>query len=463
MKPNIILITIDALRADRPNTSNIDQLAKESIVFSNAFATGPGTPYSFPSILTSTYPLDYHGPRKIDKPRVMISDAFKWAGYFTAAFHSSAYLSEFFGYNQGWDCFEEIFPPPKNLILSPKKGITLRKRGALFSFRLFLINCFLKLTFKFFPPLFFWASYLNYRVKGFFLKEAEKKNGDFDEAVQNFISSYPHKDKPLFFWVHYMDVHRYNDSLKKTNLSFSEYLGITLPGFVSDYYSSANIFFKKFSKKYLLSSSIKLYDGAVREVDRKIGELLADFKKKGLYENSVVCLASDHGEEFLEHQGADHITDKLYNELLKVPLLIKIPGRKPETVAHKVSLIDLASTLLSLAGINPPAAFKGQNLLENRRDLIFHQSGWAESRIEKWVEVSKIAECKVACQTEDWKYILDHGDNREEIYNLKDDPQEQVNLAEKELETLFEMRRIVQEFEKNNPPLALIKENEAVF
>ena len=78
-RPNLILITIDALRADhlgfmgyeKDTSPNIDSLAKESIVFKNAFAVGPTTPYSFPSILTSTYPLDYQGPREIKKPRVI--------------------------------------------------------------------------------------------------------------------------------------------------------------------------------------------------------------------------------------------------------------------------------------------------------------------------------------------------------------------------------------------------------
>ncbi len=117
-KPNIILITVDCLRADRlgfmgyqKNISrNIDGLAKESVVFTQAFATGSSTPYSFPSILTSTYALDYQGP-KIEKPRVLISESFKNAGYITAAFHANPFLSDFFGYNQGWDYFEDVTLP----------------------------------------------------------------------------------------------------------------------------------------------------------------------------------------------------------------------------------------------------------------------------------------------------------------------------------------------------------------
>jgi arylsulfatase A-like enzyme len=108
-KPNIILITVDSLRADHLGymgygkgiSPNIDKLAGESVVFNNAFAVGPVTPHSFPSILTSTYPLDYQGPRKIERPRKLISEVLKEKGFITAAFHSNAYLSNFFGYNRG--------------------------------------------------------------------------------------------------------------------------------------------------------------------------------------------------------------------------------------------------------------------------------------------------------------------------------------------------------------------------
>lgn len=467
MKPNIILITVDALRADHlgfmgypQNISpNIDELARESTVFESAFAAGPGTPYSFPSILTSTYPLDYHGPRKIAEPRIMLSQVLREQGYLTAAFHSSVYLSDFFGYNQGWDYFNEIFPPLKNLVLSKEKGISRKKTSFFTKLKRFFVKFFLKLSLNSFPVLFFLADYLNFKIKSFSQKNASvsSASSSLSQIAKDFIRS-RNSGEQFFFWIHYMDVHAYDDRPRDKSINFQEFLGKKLPVLAADYYFSSSVFFKKFCQKYL-KLSLSLYDEAIRKTDEKIGRLLTVLKQKGFYENSIICLASDHGEEFLEHQGADHITDKLYNELLKVPLLIKVPGKNSEVVKEKVSLIDLAPTLLSLAGVNPPPSFKGKNIFGNSRQTLFHQSGWAEGKIEKWVEVSKIAECKVACQTEDWKYILDHGDNKEEIYNLKKDPGEQVNLAQKEPEMLLKMRQIVQEFEKENPPLSLLKVN----
>lgn len=466
-KPNIILITIDALRADQlgfmgyeKNISpNIDKLAQESAVFENAFATGPGTPYSFPSILTSTYPLDYKGPRKIEKPRIMLSQVLKEQGYTTAAFHSSAYLSSFFGYDRGWDFFEELFTPPKNIIFSPEKGIISKRKGAAFAFRQFLINCFIKITLNSCPIFFFWVFYLNYKIKttkNVFKKQIAASNPiSFDKTIRDFVFFMKIQPAPFFLWVHYMDVHRYNDFPQEKNVSFSDFLGRVLPVFISDHYSSSNIFFKKFARKYL-KYSLNLYHLAIGKLDEKIGKLLEFLKKNELYDDSIICLAADHGEEFLEHQGTDHITDKLYNELLKAPLLIKIPGQLPQKIGEKVSLIDLAPTLCELAGVKPPEAFKGNNFFNHNREIIFHQSGWAsEDKIEKWVEVEKVSECSVACQDNDWKYILKHGSGQEELYNLRQDPKEKKNLVATEKKIVSEMREKVKEFERKNPPLPL--------
>jgi membrane-anchored protein YejM (alkaline phosphatase superfamily) len=149
-KPNVILITVDALRADKLGfmgckkniTPNFDKFAEESVKFSNAFTTGSHTPYSFPAILTSTYPLDYQGPLKIERPRVMVSEVFKQQGFQTASFYSGPYLSDFFGYNKGWDFFKEItYPLPK--------GVGYKDTGFISFLRKFFINLFSKITLNF--------------------------------------------------------------------------------------------------------------------------------------------------------------------------------------------------------------------------------------------------------------------------------------------------------------------------
>jgi len=113
MSPNVILITIDCLRADhvgslgyaRPTTPHIDAIARRGTIFTQALSNGPKTSASFPSILTSTYPLMYGGTAYLAEDRTSIAEVLKNHGYSTVAFHSNPFLSSSYGYNKGFDTF----------------------------------------------------------------------------------------------------------------------------------------------------------------------------------------------------------------------------------------------------------------------------------------------------------------------------------------------------------------------
>jgi arylsulfatase A-like enzyme len=444
-KPNIILITIDSLRADHlgcmgyeKNVSpNIDKLAEESVVFTNAYATGPTTPCSFPSILTSTYPLDYQGPQKIKGPRVLISEVLKEQGYITAAFHSNPYLSNFFGYNQGWDFFEDI--TFSNSSFSEN----------------FFKKKFKKITASTFPQLLFLMMYLRYRFKKKAENELKIKASFLNQLVKDFIRSAKEEKSPFFVWIHYMDVHSPYLSQKSYYSSSKKYSYLELIGdFVSSTLHTYNTrairkFLKNNFRKYI-KKTLFFYDEAIKCVDYEIGKLLKFFKEENIYQNSIICLTSDHGDEFLEHGEIGH-SAKLYNELLYVPLLIKIPKRKNEMVNKKISLINLAPTLCDLAEIKTPPVFKGRSLFKEKEDLIFHQCGY--SKEDPYVGMKKLNRYKIACQSDTWKYIFDYGSGEEELYDLSKDRKEQNNLLKFESEILFQMRKRVEKFKEENPPL----------
>ena len=115
---NILLITIDALRADhvgyygykRKTSPAIDKLAKQSIVFKNAFSNGPFTPAAFPSILASVYPLQYGNYTPLPKQATLVSEVLKKAKYKTAGFHSNPYLSKFNPANPLLRCRNTLIP-----------------------------------------------------------------------------------------------------------------------------------------------------------------------------------------------------------------------------------------------------------------------------------------------------------------------------------------------------------------
>lgn len=109
-------------------------------------------------------------------------------------------------------------------------------------------------------------------------------------------------------------------------------------------------------------SPFREYEGAVRHADDAIGMLLGALDDKGLTERTVVIVTSDHGEAFGEHGNGHHGHD-LFDESVRVPLLVAIPGRHREDVGHPVGLIDVAPTMLTLAGVPVPASMEGYRLV----------------------------------------------------------------------------------------------------
>ncbi|MFH1181007.1 MAG: sulfatase [bacterium] len=458
-KPNIILITVDALRSDRLGflgcpkniSSNIDNLARESAVFTRAFSVGPNSPHSFPAILTSTYPLDFQGLYKIEKPRKILSEVLKEHGYVTAAFHSTPYLSDFFGYNRGWDFFEYI--------TSPVNPDFFPGQGKLAELKLYLKDSlkglFKKIAVNFYPKILFKLMYRRYLPKFKEENEPQIKAVFVNKIIKDFVLAAKAKEQPFFLFAHYMDVHSpYIPKEKDLSqpLSFAEFVSAWLPGYLG--YAKKRLF-RNFIKPYF-EMMVDSYDQGIKDLDGQLGSLFDFLKKEAVFQNSIICFTADHGEELLEHGEGFH-NAKLYNELLAVPLLIKIPGQGSQKIEKKVSQIDLPSTLCELAGIKPPANFKGKNIFESFREIIFHESGaGSKEKMNGWIEIEKLKECKFACQSDDWKYILDNPLKREELYCLEKDPKEQNDLSKSCPEVLVKMRKIMEDFQKENKPLSLL-------
>jgi len=140
----------------------------------------------------------------------------------------------------------------------------------------------------------------------------------------------------------------------------------------------------------------KLHNGEVAYVDYEVGRLLDGISQRGLDDNTIIVLISDHGEEFGDHDGFEH-GHTLYDELLHVPLIIGVPGFHPESeddsvsdaggrVTTRVRQIDIAPTLCELMGIQPDPAFVGKSLVallkgqqENDRPVLSQGNMWGPS------------------------------------------------------------------------------------
>jgi arylsulfatase A-like enzyme len=173
-----------------------------------------------------------------------------------------------------------------------------------------------------------------------------------------------------------------------------------------------------------------LYDGEVAFTDKEIGRLLEGLRTRAPGDEVVIVYSADHGDEFLDHGHWGH-GRHLYQELLHVPFAIRAPGCVPRRVGELVSLVDLAPTVLEAFGIAPPPSFEGQSLLP-----VLKGAPVTERPAQAETELTRDGTQRIAIREGRMKYLLAvprAGEPlrvvREELYDLRDDPGEQKNLA----------------------------------
>ncbi len=382
-KPNIVFITFDSGRADhlsfngyrKKTTPFLDSLAEKGVCFKNAFSTGPGSSVSFIGIFTSTYPLDYGGYSYVDRPRVLFPEALHEAGYTTIGVHSSPYLADYFGYNKGWDKFLYLNYFKKNAAaaspISPglrretAKAKVLKKTSESHRWlkeRIPLLATIFKATER---TLLFIRKIIKNSIDfrpAFFTAE------QINEETEKILDDVP--QEPLFLWVHYLDAHipygLFGRKGRGLARKFKYYI-CDWAGFLFGDFPPLLKLFVPFLKS--------TYDDSLSYVDENIKNIFESLERRGiLKDDTIVVIASDHGEVFLEHGKYGH-PQALYNVNVKVPLIFySRKGLEAKTVEAPVSLIDVAPTILDLAGAKRPDSFKGENVFNGERDVIVQAS-----------------------------------------------------------------------------------------
>lgn len=184
---------------------------------------------------------------------------------------------------------------------------------------------------------------------------------------------------------------------------------------------------------------IARYDGDIAYFDREIGRLFARLKERGMYENTLIVYTSDHGEAFWEHGRVGH-GDSLYEELLRVPLLLKLPALfgfprlAPPSGAEKgepVGQIDVMPTVLEFVGAEIPAEVQGMSLLP----LLYRGEYPEERPIFSEEILLQLGPYNLrSIRIGRWKLIVDHdlrrGEVHKELYDLAADPGETENLID---------------------------------
>ena len=379
---NVILLTIDALRRDALGcygnknglTPFIDSLQDKCIRFTKGQTIGPYTQASFPGLLTSSYYLEYGKPRGLAPERTLISEPLKQAGITTAAFHSNPYICAYLGWNRGWNIFYDSIEDE----VEPRIPYI---RGSIINTKL--------------------NNWLSSHIQG----------GEY---------------KPFFLWLHYMDIHEPYMPEKKYIDMVDSSVTISQDEMYSLFENT--ILKRDASDPGKVTILKKLYDIHVREVDIYAQEFFGILKRLDILKDSVVILTSDHGDEFNEHGGLSH-DDKMYSELIDIPLLIYDPNKdKGEICDTLVSNVDIPPTIVHLFGLEPVAGFTGYSLLPLEDYLdngvfgeAIDQRSQRGGNIDKDIYFYREGNLKIIYRAD-----LDTW----EIYDLKKDPRELNNIID---------------------------------
>jgi arylsulfatase A-like enzyme len=190
---------------------------------------------------------------------------------------------------------------------------------------------------------------------------------------------------------------------------------------------------------------IAAYDSEITYVDTYIGKILDKLAATGLDKNTVVVIVSDHGEAFMDHGKYFHGQD-LYEEILRVPLIIHVPGWPARRIDGNMSLVDVAPTLVDLFDITIPPDFEGISLLESMQGTAPIPAD--RPIFAELLPYTHLQEHHVAIIRGDYKLIRILTTGGEELYNLKQDPTEKTNLIDKDVEAARAMRAALDEWLK---------------
>lgn len=385
-RPNLLLISIDSLRADhlgsygypRDTSPAIDALAASGVRFENAMAQAPWTLPSHASLLTSLYPRSHGATDRKARlgPRTpSLAGALKKAGYQTHAIVSGTFMQAQFGLDAGFESYDDRI------------------------------------------------------AQGSHSKSHEVVTSpDIHERVVGFLDE---SEAPFFLFVHYWDVHYdYVAPAPYDTLFDPDYAGdVDSTRFIGNPAIRADMDPRD------LQHIVALYDGEIAWVDSHIALLMAELERRQLLHSTIVVLTSDHGDEFYEHGGKGH-QHSLYQELVHVPLIIRAPGLAPRTLETPVELVDVMPTLLDLMQLPAPTTMQGQTLAP----LL---TGDDTSHAAEPIQVSETTKARksrddsrksnASTVTQAGRKLIWFDEDRypPELYELGTDPSEQTNLYPK--------------------------------
>lgn len=383
---NVLVVLVDALRADAvgaygaspSRTPVLDGLARRGTVFLRAYSNAPKTVPSVASLFTATPPWvhrivagpgqDGEGLSYLSERLVLATEVLDGHGYYTGMVTTTGWITPEVNYDQGVDEYV----------------LTDRADAAVL------------------------------------------------EAAQEFVER--HREETFFAYVHLLDLHDYYHSERlfsepgRVPASISPALRSLSDAPPATIYRALRTEPERFTPADAAFLR-QAYERELAATDALIGRLLDAVERAGVLDDTLVVVTSDHGEQFLEHGHLVHGGNGLYEEVLRIPVLIAGPGVDPAVVETPMASIDLFPTLFDLLDIEVPEEFLGRSALAPPREepsVVVATSGSA------WKVI-----------TSRWSYIVSEKYDREELYDLESDPGEQRDLAKDLPEVRHEMSRLL--------------------
>ena len=409
-RPNVVLLTIDTLRADRLGcyghnarlTPNIDRLAYSGVQFEQAISGGSWTQAAFPVILTSSYSGMYGGCLgRLAPERPSPIETLASHGYSTGGFSTNLHLSRATGFDRGFHHFVELDPGEADPPLRRMKGGQRLLQNQ-------------------------WTHSL-LRAFGVRMRPA-RLYSPAAEVTDSLGQWLDRVETPFFAWAHFMDVHwPYH---REETLVHPKEIAQAWKD-LAEMHGRSNLQGPSDGNKPLTAAErahfVDLYERSLQYLDDQIGRLIDRLQNSGHAENTVVILAADHGEEFLDHGRWGHWESNLFDEILRVPLIIWIPnGAHGQVVRQQVRLLDLMPTILELCGY--PVS---NGLLGTSMAALLQQAEMKYDGDETISEMRRDPWHRIAVRTESFKYIWDSKQpDQPELYDLHADPGETHNVRD---------------------------------
>lgn len=395
-RPDVLLLVVDTLRADhvgsygydRPTTPRIDALAAEGAAFELAYAPMATTTPAHAALFTSRSPLGLGLVRNglsLSEEAVTLAEILVRNGYRTAAFVSSYPVSRRFGMGQGFGHFDDAFSVASSRVLDP--------------------------------------TWEQLRVEGGFDRDGR---ATVDAALAWLEAEAP--ASPLFLWVHLFDPHgphirpqRFEDLFARPGMSHQERV-------------------------------IARYDANVRHSDAEIGRLVDHFSELRDWDNTLVVFVSDHGEGLFAHGWQFH-NRTTFEEEVRIPFIVRWPGRigASSRIEQPARLVDVLPTLVSALELDAGAAtFEGIDLMPYLRRSVapdpsrpiflqrpyYAASGPGPKDVGYGFGVRRGA----------WKYFEAADEGRRELYDLREDGGERIDVAEARPDKAAELSALIREW-----------------